>query len=153
MRPHAGRAIVAGFAATMATTFALYALVSVLVGQPLSSAMLGGPVAWMPAIVLQFVNGSITLPLIYAYLVFRFLPGEPWIRGALWGITLWCLTEILVMPLVQDARSGVTTIGATLVLVFGLLLVPLTYGTVFGWLAGTERPRPSRLPEAERLAA
>jgi len=153
MRPHPGRAIVAGFAATAAMTLALYALVSVLAGQPLDSAMLGGAGAWMPAMVLQFVNGSITLPLIYVYLVFRFLPGEPWIRGALWGVILWCLTEILVMPLMQDALSGVTSIGTTALLVFGLLLVFLVYGTLLGWLAGTERPRPSRLPEVERLAA
>jgi hypothetical protein len=63
MRPHAGRAIVAGFAATTAMTFALYVLVSVLAEQPLDSAMLGGAVAWMPAMVLQFdvpvYNGSI----------------------------------------------------------------------------------------------
>ena len=153
MRPHPGRAIVAGFAATAAMTLALYALVTVLAGQPVDSAMLGGAVAWMPAMVLQFVNGSITLPLIYVYLVFRLLPGEPWIRGALWGITLWCLTEILVMPLMQDALSGVTSIGATAILVFGLLLVLLVYGTLLGWLAGIEGPRPNRLAEAERLAA
>jgi hypothetical protein len=153
MRPHPGRAIVAGFAATTAMTLALYALVSVLAGQPLDSAMLGGAVAWMPAMVLQFVNGSITLPLIYVYLVFRFLPGDPWIRGALWGVILWFLTEIIVMPLMQDVLSGVTSFGATAVLVFGLLLVLLVYGTLLGWLAGTERPRPGRLPEAERLAA
>jgi len=153
MRPHPGRAIVAGFAATTAMTLALYVLVSVLAGRPVDSAMLGGAVAWMPAMVLQFVNGSITLPLIYVYLVFRFLPGEPWIKGALWGVILWCLAEILVMPLMQDALSGVTSIGATATLIFGLLLVLLVYGTLLGWLAGIEGPRPSRLPEAERLAA
>ena len=153
MRPHPGRAIVAGFAATTAMTLALYVLVSVLAGRPSDSAMLGGVVAWMPAMVLQFVNGSITLPLIYVYLVFRFLPGEPWIKGALWGVILWCLAEILVMPLMQDALSGVTSIGATATLIFGLLLVLLVYGTLLGWLAGIEGPRPSRLPEAERLAA
>jgi len=153
MRPHDGRAILAGFAATAAMTVGLYGLVSVLLGQPLDSAMLGGPVAWMPAIVLEFVNGSLTLPLIYVYLVFRFLPGEPWIRGALWGGILWSLTEILVIPLMRDALSGVTSIGATIVLVFGLLLVFLVYGTLFGWLAGTERPRLSRLPGTKGLAA
>ena len=153
MRPHPVRAIVAGFAATTAMTLALYVLVSVLAGRPVDSAMLGGVVAWMPAMVLQFVNGSITLPLIYVYLVFRFLPGEPWIKGALWGVILWCLAEILVMPLMQDALSGVTSIGATAILIFGLLLVLLVYGTLLGWLAGIEGPRPSRLPEAERLGA
>jgi len=153
MRPHPGRAIVAGFAATTAMTLALYTLGSVLAGQHLNFAMLGGAVAWMPAMVLQFVNGSITLPLIYVHVVFRFLPGEPWIRGALWGVILWCLTEILVMPLMQDALSGVTSIGATAVLVFGLLLVFLVYGTLLGRLAGTVRPRRARLPEVERLAA
>jgi hypothetical protein len=126
-------------------TLALYALVSVLAGEPLDSDMLGGAVAWMPAMVLQFVNGSITLPLIYAYVVFRFLSGEPWLRGALWGVILWCLTEILVMPLMRDALSGVTSIGATTVLVFGLLLVFLVYGTLLGALAGAASPRPVRL--------
>jgi len=153
MRPHPGRAIVAGFAATTAMTLALYALVSVLARQPLDSDMLGGAVAWMPALVLQFVNGSVTLPLIYVYAVFRFLPGEPWIRGALWGVILWCLTEILVMPLMQDALSGLTSIGATTALVFGLLLVFLVYGTLLGWLAGAEALRPVRLPKAQRVAA
>lgn len=153
MRPHPGRAMAAGFAATAAMALALYALVSVLAGRRLDSAMLGGAVAWTPAVVLQFVNGSITLPLTYVYLVFRFLPGEPWIRGALWGVILWCLTEILVMPLMQEALSGVTSIGATAVLVFGLMLVFLVYGALLGWLAGPESPRLSRLAEAERLAA
>ena len=153
MRPHPGRAIVAGFAATTAMTLALYALASVLAGQPLDSDMLGGAVAWMPAMVLQFVNGSVTLPLIYVYVVFRFLPGEPWIRGALWGVILWCLTELLVMPLMRDALSGVTSLGATAVLVFGLLLVFLVYGTLLGSLTGTESSRPVRLPKAQRLAA
>ena len=153
MRPHPGRAIAAGFAATAAMTLALYVLVSVLAGQPLDSAMLGGAVAWMPAMALQFVNGSITLPLIYVYLVFRLLPGEPWIRGALWGVILWCLTEIIVMPLMQEALSSVTSIAATAVLVFGLLLAHLAYGTLLGWLAGAASLRPSHLPEAERLAA
>ena len=154
MRPQPGRAIAAGFAATTAMTLALYVLVSVLAGQPLRSAMLGGAVAWMPAIVLQFVNGSITLPLIYVYLVFHFLPGEPWIRGALWSFILWCLTEIIVMPLMQGALSRVTSIGAKAVLVFGLLLVFLVYGTLLGWLAGAAAyKRSSRLSEAGTLAA
>lgn len=153
MRPHPGRAMVAGFVATTAMTLALYVLVSVLAGQPLDSAMLGGAVAWTPAMVLQFFNGSITLPLIYAYLVFRFLPGEPWIRGALWGVTLWVLTEIIVMPPMRDALSGVRSIGATAILVLGLLLVFLVYGTLLGWLAGAAYTRSGRLSEARRLAA
>lgn len=115
--------------------------------------MLGGAVAWMPAIVLHFVNGSITLPLIYVYLVFRFLPGEPWLRGATWGFILWCLAEIIVMPLMEDALSGANAAGATAILAIGLLLAHLVYGTLLGWLARAESPRPSRLPEAERLAA
>jgi hypothetical protein len=148
---------VAGFVATAAMVPALYALVSILSGQPLTSAMLGGAVAWMPALVLQFVNGSLTLALAYAYLVYRFLPGAPWIRGALWGFMLWCLTELIVMPLMEDALSGVTSLGATAVLVVGLLLAFLVYGTVLGWLAGGGPPRRNHLREArigpEKLAA
>ncbi len=143
----------AGFAATTAITLALYVLVSVLAGQSLDSTMLGGAVAWMPTIVLHFVNGSITLPLIDVDLVLRFLPGEPWLTGATWGFILWCLVEIIVMRLMEDALSGVNAAGATGILAIGLLLAHLVYGTLLGWLAGAESPRPSRLPESERLAA
>ena len=153
MRPHSGRAIVAGFVATTGMTLALYALVSALAGEPLDSAMLGGPTAWMPAMVLEFINGTVTLPLIYVYAVFRFLPGEPWIRGALWGGGLWCLTEILVMPIMKDALSSVTSAGATALLVLGLLAVFLVYGTLLGWLAGHASRRPHRLPETQRSTA
>lgn len=157
MHPQPGRTVAAGFVATAAMILALYTLASILAGQPLTSAMLGGAVAWMPAVVLQLVNGSLTLPLAYAYLVFRFLPGAPWMRGALWGFVLWCLTEIIVMPIMADALSGVTFLGATVVLVVGLLLVFLVYGTLLGWLAGGAPPQSGRLREAamgpQRLAA
>jgi hypothetical protein len=66
---------------------------------------------------------------------------------------LWCLTEILVMPLMREALSGVTSIGATAVLVFGLLLVFLVYGTLLGSLAGPEARRPVHLPKGRRVAA
>ena len=65
----------------------------------------------------------------------------------------WCLTEIIVMPLMQEALSRVTSIAATAVLVFGRLLAHWAYGMLLGWLVRAESPRPSRLPEAERLAA
>ena len=155
MRPHPGRAIMAGFAATAVMSVVMYMLVCILAGRLVDSAMLGGAAVWMPAVVLHFVNGGITLPLIYVYVVFRFLPGEPWIRGAMWGFVLWCLAEIIVMPLMNDAVSRTPSAGASAIAPLGLLLAHLMYGALLGWLAAAEPPQPSRLAEieGERLAA
>ena len=155
MRPHPGRAIMAGFAATAVMSVVMYTLVCILAGRLVDSALLGGAALWTPAVVLHFVNGSITLPLIYVFVAFRFLPGEPWVRGATWGFVLWCLAEIIVMPLMGDAVSSAPSTGASVIAPLGLLLAHLVYGALLGWFAAAEPTQSGRLPEveAEGLAA
>lgn len=58
MRPHPGRAIMAGFAATAVMSVVMYMLVCILADRLVDSAMLGGAAVWMPAVVLHFVNGA-----------------------------------------------------------------------------------------------
>jgi len=108
--------------------------------------------ARLAAILLHFINGSVTFPLSYAYLAFRFLPGQPWLRGVLWGFVLWGLVELLVMPLMGaglfSADSGRVAIAAAIVLLFG----HLAYGTLLGLVAGGTTERSERLPEATTSA-
>ena len=154
MRPNPWKTVLGGFVGTTAMTAMMYALAPLVMNEPPDIAtMLDGAPYWFAAFLLHFINGSVTLPLAYAYLAFRFLPGQPWLRGALWGLILWGLAELLVMPLMGaglfSADSGRVAIAAAIVLLFG----HLAYGTLLGWVAGGTSERSERLPEARRLAA
>ncbi len=43
--------------------------------------------------------GLLPLRLIYAYLLFPILAGRPWLRGTEWGLILWFLAQVVVMPM------------------------------------------------------
>jgi uncharacterized membrane protein YagU involved in acid resistance len=139
---------------TTAMTAMMYALAPLVISEPPDIAtILDGAPYWLAALLLHFFNGSVTLPLAYAYLVFRFLPGQPWVRGALWGLILWGLAEFLVMPLMGaglfSADSGRVAIAAAIVLLCG----HLAYGTLLGWVARGMSERFERVSEARELAA
>jgi uncharacterized membrane protein YagU involved in acid resistance len=141
MRPNPWRAILGGFVGTAAMTVMLYISAPLVMSEPPDVAtMVDQASYWAPAILLHFVNGSITLPLIYAYLVSRVLPGQPWLRGALWGLILWVLAELLVMPLMGVGPFSNDAAGVIAVTAIVLLIGHLAYGTLLGWLAG-ERVR------------
>ena len=154
MRPDLWKAVLGGVVGTTAMTAMMYALAPFVMNHPPDIAtMLDSAPYWLAAIFLHFINGSITLPLAYAYLGFRVLPGQPWLRGAMWGLILWVLAELLVMPLMGaglfSAGSGRMAIAAAIILLFG----HLAYGTLLGWVARGTSERSERLPEARRLAA
>ena len=153
MRPDPWKAVLGGFVGTTAMTAMMYTLAPLVLSEPPDIAtMLDDAPYWVAAILLHFINGSVTFPLSYAYLAFRFLPGQPWLRGALWGFVLWGLVELLVMPLMGaglfSADSGRVAIAAAIVLLFG----HLAYGTLLGLVAGGTTERSELLPEATTSA-
>jgi uncharacterized membrane protein YagU involved in acid resistance len=154
MRPSPGRAILGGFVGTAVMTLLLYLLAPLVMSEPPDVAtMVDQASYWLPAIFLHFINGSITLPLIYTYLVSPMLPGQPWQRGALWGLILWALAELLVMPLMGVGPFGEGPAGVIAVTAFVLLAGHVVYGTLLGWLAGGLRERSGGVREATTLAA
>jgi uncharacterized membrane protein YagU involved in acid resistance len=135
-------------------TVLLYMLAPLVMSEPPDLAMMAGQASyWLPALILHFINGSITLPLIYAYLVSRMLPGQPWLRGALWGLILWALAELLVMPLMGVGPFSAGSAGLIVVTALVLLVGHVIYGTLLGWLAGGTPQRSGGVREATRLAA
>jgi hypothetical protein len=154
MRPNPWRAILGGFVGTAVMTVMLYMLAPLVMSAPPDVAtMIDQASYWVPAILLHFVNGSITLPLIYVYLVSRVLPGQPWLRGALWGLILWVLAELLVMPLMGVGPFSHDAAGMIAVTAIVVLVGHLAYGTLLGWLAGGGSERSGGMTEAPRLAA
>ncbi len=137
MRPSIGRAIIGGFAGTVAITLMMY-FVSPMMGVKMDIAaslgkMLGG--SWALGMMMHFVNGTIIFPLIYAFLLYRFLPGQAWAKGTYWGLILWFLAQAVVMPMMGGGFFSANMGGMKAVI--GSLLGHVVYGGLLGWIAGS----------------
>lgn len=127
-----GRACLAGLIGTVAMTVLMWALPEVglprlAIGEMLGSFMaltvgytgIGPTVGW----VLHFLFG-IVLALVYARFVVQRLSGPPIARGLLYGVLVFCLAQIVFMPLVG---AGFFSRG-DIAMLFGNLLGHLVYG-------------------------
>ncbi len=132
MRPSPLKALLGGFVGTVAMTLMMYFVAPMVLGKPMDvAAMLGSVLggSWMMGMAMHLINGSVIFPLIYAYLVYRVLPGEPWVKGTVFGVILWFLSQALVTPMmgggVFSAKAGgLMAVMASLIghIVYGVLL-------------------------------
>ena len=140
MKPNIGRAVLGGFVGTLAITFLMY-IGGPMMGLPkmdiaaMLGSMLGG---WTMGMMMHFLNGTIIFPLIYAYLLFGKLPGAPYLKGILWGITLWVLAQVVVMPMMGAGLFGLKMAG--MMSAVGSLAGHVVYGALLGWIGGHAHP-------------
>jgi uncharacterized membrane protein YagU involved in acid resistance len=145
MRPDPLKAILGGFVGTSVMTLMMYFVAPMMLGKPMDIAamlgsMLGG--SWAMGLLMHFANGSIIFPLIYVYGLYRLLPGEPWLRGTIWGLILWLLAQALVMPMMG---AGVFSAHAGgLMAVMASLIGHVVYGALLGGIAGRGEARAER---------
>lgn len=160
-RPSADKAILAGFAATLVMTLLMYA--GPMMGMPKMdiAAMLGkmvtttmpepGSGAWWMGMLVHFVNGTIIFPLIYAFALYAVLPGQPWVRGTIWGLVLWVAAQAVVMPVMGmgffSANAPEPLIG-----VIGSFIGHFIYGAILGGLAGSGAGRIAEIGRERRAA-
>ena len=136
MRPNIGRAVLGGFVGTLAITFLMY-VGAPMMGLPkmdiaaMLGRMLGG---WSMGMTMQLINGAIIFPLIYTYLLFERLPGPPYLKGIQWGLILWVLAQLVVMPMMGAGVFGLKMAG--MMSAVGSLLGHVAYGTLLGWVGG-----------------
>lgn len=150
MKPTIGKAIFAGFVATLALTALMY--MGPMMGMPKMdiAGMLGSlfngmemvgeySTQWWMGMTMHFINGAIIFPLIYVFVLYRILPGPNVVKGMTWGFILFVLAQVMVMPMVG---MGVFTSAAPnqMMMVMGSLIGHLLYGAVFGGLAGAASP-------------
>lgn len=146
-----GRAIGAGFVATLVMTMLIY--VAPLMGMPhmdiaamLGSLMNGGQMPavqsgpWWIGMGAHLMMGTLLFPLLYAFVVYGLLPGKPWARGLTWGIVLWVLMMVMVMPMMGKGFFASDTPHPFL-FAMGTLIGHLIYGAILGWLAGPQAAR------------
>jgi uncharacterized protein DUF6789 len=131
--------LIAGAAGTAAMTMVM--LVAPLMGMPRMAIgeMLGGflgigsAAGWAMHGVIGLLLG-----LIYAYTAATRFPGAPPIRGAAYGILVFLLAQLMVMPMMGAGLFS----GGQLLVVGGSLMGHLVYGVVLGAVYGrTLAPR------------
>src|SRR5260370_35062567 len=93
--------------------------------------ILGG---WSMGMVMHFINGTIIFPLIYAYFLFGKLPGSPYLKGIIWGVSLWVLAQLVVMPMMGAGIFGLKMAG--MMSAVGSLVGHAVYGALLGWIGG-----------------
>jgi uncharacterized membrane protein YagU involved in acid resistance len=137
MNPNIIKAILGGIAGTLTMSLMMRFVAPMMVGQPMDiAAMLGNMMGnnYAMGMAVHIMLGVLVFPLIYAILVFRFLPGAPLIKGMTWGLILWLLAETLVMPM-AGAGFFMSEIGG-MKAVMAALMGHLVYGGLLGVIAG-----------------
>ena len=138
MRPNVVKAILGGLVATIVLTLIMYYVAPIMTGQPMDVAqMLAGMMgmSWMMGMIVHFILGTIVFPLIYVYVLYGILPGPPWMKGMIWGLILWLIAEIAVMPM-AGADIFHSEHPAGFMAAIGSLMGHLVYGAILGAIAG-----------------
>lgn len=130
-------AIVGGVVGTAVMTLMMYFVAPMMLGRPMDvaamlSTVLGG--SWIFGMLMHLMNGIVIFPLLYVYLLFGILPGQPWLKGTIWGLVLWFLLQVVVMPMMGGGLFSANAGGAMAVM--AALIAHLAYGAVLGQLAG-----------------
>lgn len=137
MKPHIVKILIGGLAGTLLMTLMMRFAAPMLIGRPMDIAallgnMMGG--IYVMGMAAHIMLGVLVLPLVYAILLFRFLPGAPLVKGLLFGSILWLIAETLVMPM-AGAGFFMSEIGG-MKAVMAALMGHLAYGGVLGAIAG-----------------
>lgn len=139
MKPNAGTSLMAGLVATVVNMLTLY-FVSPYDTGPMDiavplAALLGG--SWIAGTVAHLMIGGLVLPACYARFVYSRLPGTPAARGVTWGVFLWIVAQMVVVPLMGGGFFNTWSGG--LPAVMSSLVGHLVYGLILGVLAGGQR--------------
>ncbi len=137
MRPDIKNALYGGIAGTLVMTLMMMFIAPTLTGQPMDiAALLGGMLGNSYALGMagHLMMGIVIFPLIYVYVLYERLPGSPLLKGIIWGIVLWVMAAVLVMPM-AGAGFLMSNIGGMMALV-AALMGHIVYGGLLGLIAG-----------------
>jgi len=146
------KTLLAGFVATLAMTILMF--IAPMMGMPKMdiAAMLGGMLgggmpeafsgSWLMGMLIHLVNGIVIFPLIFGFLLYGRLPGAPLAKGMIWGLVLWLLAQVMVMPMMGAGFFAGNT-PQPLLTVFGSFMGHVIYGAVLGLIYG---PQPAAQP-------
>jgi uncharacterized membrane protein YagU involved in acid resistance len=127
-----GKSAIAGLLATFAMTVIM--LMAPLMGMPEMNIgrMLGGFMG-VPSFVGwagHFMIG-VVLAVAYGQFFAARLPGAPWVRGILYGLIPWLMSQVIINPM-MGAGVFASLTPAPALMVMGSLLGHMVYGAVLG---------------------
>jgi hypothetical protein len=136
-RPQLQKAVIAGVAGTIVMT--IMTMVAPMMGMPemdipqMLAGFMGFPIiiGWFA----HFMIGT-TFALLYAYVFVQKLPGAPWIKGMLFGLLPWFLSQVTANPVMGAGIFAMNT-PAPMMVVVGSFLGHLAYGVVVGVVYGS----------------
>ena len=134
------RAVLGGLAGTAAMTAMMY-FVAPMMGLHMDiAAMLGSVLggSWAAGMMMHVVNGASIFPAIY-YALYDRLPGSPAIKGTLWGVALWLMAQVIVMPMMGGGLFS-SSMGGVMA-AMGSLVGHVLYGSLLGVIASAPEPR------------
>ena len=136
MKPTNIRAFLGGLIGCFAATLVMQFLAPIVTGVPIDApGLLGGMLGSREAgMAINLLLGLIVFPLIYILMVYHLIGGPTYVRGLVFGVLLWLLSVIVVMPL---AGAGVlmSNVGGMLAVIVSLV-AHLLYGGILGAVAG-----------------
>jgi uncharacterized membrane protein YagU involved in acid resistance len=141
LHPTFSRAVLGGLTGTAAMTAVMY-LVAPMMGLHMDiAAMLGSVLggSWTAGMMMHVVNGSLIFPAIYAYGLYDRLPGSPAIKGTVWGVALWLMLQVIVMPMMGGGLFSSNMGG--LMAALGALVGHVLYGSLLGVIASAPESR------------
>lgn len=138
--PTFARAMFGGAVATAAMTAMMY-FVAPMMGLNMDIAamlgsMLGG--SWAAGMMMHVLIGTVIFPAIYVYALYARLPGSAAIKGTIWGVALWLVAQLVVMPM-MGAGVFSSAMGGMMA-VMGSLVGHILYGSLLGVIAGAPEP-------------
>jgi uncharacterized membrane protein YagU involved in acid resistance len=146
MKPNLTRAFLGGLVGTAALTLMMYKVAPMMTGKPMDIAgmlgqMLGG---WTIGMVMHVINGTVIFPLAYALLLHRFLPGPPVVKGMVWGVILWLIAQLTVLPMMGAGVFSMNAGGPKAAM--ASLIGHLVYGALLGSIAREDLGAPAQAP-------
>jgi hypothetical protein len=149
MKPNLVRTLLGGLVGTIALTLMMYKVAPMMTGRTMDIAgmlgqMLGG---WAMGMAMHLIDGIVIFPLVYALLLYRFLPGPPFAKGMVWGVVLWLIAQLMVLPMMGAGVFSANAGGMKAAM--RSLVGHLIYGVLLGSIAGAA----ARMPHVVRRYA
>jgi hypothetical protein len=137
VKPNIGKAILGGFVGTVLLILMTQFVAPMMTGQKMDMAARLGDITGTGRFVgmlIHLFTGSVVFALIYVFVLYRFLPGAPWVKGLICGVIFWLGLETAMMPMIGGGFFS-SQIGGMKVVV-AALIAHLVYGTTLGSIAG-----------------
>ncbi|MDE3056726.1 MAG: DUF2938 family protein [Bacteroidota bacterium] len=144
------RALAAGLAGTLVMTIVMFMAPAMGIPPMPIGKMLAGFMGIPEALgwIAHFMIGT-GLALAYVYVFSSKLPGNSWVRGALYGLIPWFVMQIMVFPMMGAGLFASST-QAPVMMVMGSLIGHVVYGAVVGGVYGSESAQLETVSVAHR---